>query len=85
MSDTTKTPKSDRWLKNCNGWHHVPIERSRELEIALNEALVEIEKKDARIKVLEIAPAKLIHAINSVQDWSGTYVGECIDEIEGLK
>ena len=35
MSDT---PRTDRVLKNCNGWHHVPIELARELERELNAA-----------------------------------------------
>lgn len=35
MSDT---PRTDRWIKNCNGWHHVSVERARELERELAEA-----------------------------------------------
>ena len=35
MSDT---PRTDRLLKNINGWHYVEIERSRELERELNAA-----------------------------------------------
>ena len=35
MSDT---PRTDRALKNCNGWHHVPIGMARELERELNAA-----------------------------------------------
>ena len=35
MSDT---PRTDRWLRNLNGWHYVNIERARELERELNEA-----------------------------------------------
>jgi hypothetical protein len=27
---------------------------------------------------------ELIHAIYSVQDWNGTYVGECIDRLEAI-
>ena len=45
MSDT---PRTDRVLKNCNGWHHVPIELARELERELNAA-------NQRIKRLEEA------------------------------
>jgi len=41
MSDT---PRSDRWLKNINGWHYVHIERSRELEQELNAANERITK-----------------------------------------
>ena len=50
LGDTNKmsdTPRTDRVLKNCNGWHHVPIEFARELELELNAAnkrLEEIEK-----------------------------------------
>jgi hypothetical protein len=35
MSDT---PRTDRWLRNLDGWHYVNIERARELERELNEA-----------------------------------------------
>jgi len=34
----SETPRTDRVLKNCNGWHHVPIEMARELERELNAA-----------------------------------------------
>ena len=34
----SETPRTDRVLKNCNGWHHVPIELARELERELNAA-----------------------------------------------
>ncbi len=43
MSDT---PRTDRWIKNINGWHYVQIERCRELEQELNAA-------NERIKRLE--------------------------------
>ena len=50
IRDATKmvsdTPRTDRVLKNCNGWHHVPIELARELERELNAA-------NQRIKRLE--------------------------------
>jgi hypothetical protein len=66
MSDT---PRTDRVIKNCNGWHHVPIEAARELERELaavtKERDIEIERawhyRDkwqdalARIKRLEEA------------------------------
>ena len=51
LGDTNKmveTPRTDRVLKNCNGWHHVPIELARELEHELNAA-------NAKIKWLEEA------------------------------
>jgi len=32
------TPRTDRWIKNINGWHYVQIERCRELEQELNAA-----------------------------------------------
>ena len=35
MSDT---PRTDRWLRNLDGWHYVNIERARELERELNAA-----------------------------------------------
>jgi hypothetical protein len=40
------TPRTDRWIKNINGWHYVQIERCRELEQELNAA-------NERIKRLE--------------------------------
>lgn len=43
MSDT---PRTDRVLKNCNGWHHVPIELARELERELNAANERIKQLD---------------------------------------
>jgi len=52
MSDT---PRSDRWLKNINGWHYVHIERSRELEQELNAA-------NEHIKRLEEALDEVYHA-----------------------
>jgi hypothetical protein len=45
MSDT---PRTDRVLNNCNGWHHVPIGMARELERELNAT-------NDRIKRLEEA------------------------------
>lgn len=52
IPDLTKmisnTPRTDRWLKNINGWHYVEVERSRELERELNAA-------NQRIKRLEEA------------------------------
>ncbi len=41
MSDT---PRTDRVLKNCNGWHYVPIELARELERELNAASDRIKR-----------------------------------------
>jgi hypothetical protein len=32
------TPRTDRWLRNLDGWHYVNIERARELERELNAA-----------------------------------------------
>jgi hypothetical protein len=65
MSDT---PRSDRWLKNINGWHYVHIERSRELEQELNAA-------NERIKRLEeagdVIKASLQRSLNSNEQ------GEC--------
>jgi hypothetical protein len=33
---------------------------------------------------LKSAIEKLIEAIDGVQDWSGTYVGDCIKEVESI-
>lgn len=38
-----------------------------------------------RVKRLEEAGDKLIDAIQSVQCWNGTYVGDCVDEFESAK
>ncbi len=47
IPDATKmigdTPRTDRWIKNINGWHYVQIERCRELEQELNAANSKIE------------------------------------------
>lgn len=32
------TPMTNRVIKNCNGWHHVPVEYARQLERELNAA-----------------------------------------------
>ena len=62
----SETPRTDRVLKNCNGWHHVPIELARELERELNAA-------QDRIKRLEEAGDVLaswtIPNGNSHADW----------------
>ena len=65
MSDT---PRTDRVLKNCNGWHHVPIGMARELERELNAA-------NDRIKRLEEAGDELLTTMRD--DWS-----EYVDWIE---
>jgi hypothetical protein len=54
MSDT---PRTDRWLRNLDGWHYVNIERARELERELNEA-------NDRIKRLEEAGDAILNANN---------------------
>ena len=46
MSDT---PTTDRCVKNCNGWHHVPVERARELERELNKAQSRISELEAEV------------------------------------
>jgi hypothetical protein len=46
------TPRTDRWLKNINGWHYVEIERSRELELELNEANNRIKQLEAKVDEL---------------------------------
>ncbi len=49
MSDT---PRTDRLLKNINGWHYVEIERSRELERELNAANKRIKELEAKVDEL---------------------------------
>lgn len=34
----SQTPETDRVMKNCSGWHHVPIEHARKLERERSEA-----------------------------------------------
>ncbi len=54
------TPRTDRWIKNINGWHYVQIERCRELEQKLNAA-------NERIKRLEeVGDAVVINYVNSL-------------------
>ena len=92
IRDATKmvseTPRTDRVLKNCNGWHHVPIELARELERELNAASkqrddalmmlgmyrMKSDEQRQRIKRLEEAGDKIVEAGWSVQDWSGMCV-----------
>jgi hypothetical protein len=45
--------------------------------------LIDISKSIGREDITQ-ACDELIHAIYSVQDWSGTYVGECIDRLEAI-
>lgn len=52
MSDT---PRTDRWIKNCNGWHHVSVERARELERELAEANERIKRLEAALDQIEEA------------------------------
>ena len=64
LGDTNKmvgeTPRTDRVLKNCNGWHHVPIEMARELERELNSAQQRIKRLEEalswRWRSIETAP-----------------------------
>ena len=46
MSDT---PITDRCVKNCNGWHHVPVERARELERDFNKSQTRISELEAEV------------------------------------
>ena len=59
MSDT---PRTDRVLNNCNGWHHVPIGMARELERELNAA-------NDRIKLLEEAGDAILNANNDDEEY----------------
>ena len=65
MSDT---PRTDRVLKNCNGWHHVPIEIARELERELNAANVEIEEKRKDVVWLATEKAKLENYVMRLEE-----------------
>jgi predicted nucleic acid-binding Zn-ribbon protein len=56
IPDLTKmigdTPRTDRWLRNLDGWHYVNIERARELERELNAANKRIKELEAKIAEL---------------------------------
>jgi len=54
MSDT-KTPETDWVIKNCNGWHHVPAEKARELEIERNALIDERDKLKADAAAMQEA------------------------------
>lgn len=44
-----------------------------------------LPEEEAKIaKMLEAACNELIDAIRSVQDWNGTYVGDCIEKLESF-
>ena len=57
MSDT-KTPETDWVIKNCNGWHHVPAEKARELEIERNALIDERDKLKADAAAMREALTK---------------------------
>jgi predicted nucleic acid-binding Zn-ribbon protein len=46
------TPRTDRWLRNLDGWHYVNIERARELERELNEANQRVKELEAKVNEL---------------------------------
>lgn len=46
------TPRTDRVLKNCNGWHHVPIELARELERELAAAQERIKRLEEALDLV---------------------------------
>jgi len=56
------TPRTDRWIKNINGWHYVQIERCRELEQELNAA-------NERIKRLESVENSHAAVLNAIDNW----------------
>jgi hypothetical protein len=73
------TPRTDRWLRNLDGWHYVNIERARELERELNAANAIIRQQQLldeenlrlqeRIKRLEDSIEKLKDAGDLVFIW----------------
>ena len=61
---------------------------SRNGTVVVQTALCVTKERDQlaeRVKRLEEAGDKLIDAIQSVQCWNGTYVGDCVDEFESAK
>ncbi len=55
------TPRTDRAIKNCHGWHHVPIEMARELERELNAANDKIKQlEDNRTKAAANSLANML-------------------------
>jgi hypothetical protein len=95
MSDQTPTPETD---DAQFGTGRVSVDFARRLERERDEAttkcgqigsklvVAERERDEAQAEVARLREAgdKLIDAIHSVQDWTETYVGECIDEFEAL-
>jgi chromosome segregation ATPase len=56
------TPRTDRLLKNINGWHYVEIERSRELELELNAANERIKRFEEALNELHSNEARLLNS-----------------------
>ncbi len=56
------TPRTDRWIKNINGWHYVQIERCRELEQELNVANDRIKRLEEELNELRSDEARLVDA-----------------------
>ena len=62
-NQVSDTPRTDRWIKNINGWHYVQIERCRELEQELNSANERISKLNDYVAALETAGDLMAHEL----------------------
>jgi hypothetical protein len=60
----SETPRTDRWIKNINGWHYVEVERSRELERELSAANERISKLADYVAALETAGDEMANELS---------------------
>ena len=74
------TPMVDAMMKFCFGTDEefVRIKDAAKLERELNAA-------NAKIKRLEEAGQRVDDAAHSIQDWSGTVLGDALDELNKAK
>ena len=63
----------------------IPASVGYGLEDALDFAMSEILRLQDRIKRLEEAGQRVEDAAYSIQDWSGTALGDALDELEKAK
>jgi len=73
------TPRTDRVLNNCNGWHHVPIGMARELERELNAANDHIKRLEEDLMDAKNKHAALVADVVLYEDR-----GERIKRLEDI-
>lgn len=78
-----KSPARDDWPceYRCGSITHSGGEFYRSNRCFNNE----IAQLKAKVKRLEEAADNMIDAVYSVQDWSGTRIGDCAEELEKAK